>query len=501
MCFLPKLNPIQRNVQTISDFGGLNERASIADNEFSDCYNISPEEPPALGVRDGYEHYLSGQEPTGKIRARAKKNVMITEKQSFVDFKSKAEYHCYVQHSDVWVEDIFETRYSLPIDFKIIDFDFWGDKLAILCEEHKDNISTEVMQPYVQVFNISPGDHAGIENGPEKYELSTLLKDKWDLLGGIISFGSRMILICGQAIYISYFNDLSKWTVFNEEGQYSAEAAEVHEILDDGYFTAVINFRDYPIFFKRNSMYILYGEYTPFSPSRIDNIGSGFPATVSICNGALYFLSHIGVMEYTGGVPQLISQNLNISGNPLNSFDEHTACADDRYYYIDDYIFDTYTRTWSKQEISSQEDDPIYQKTYQLYPQCRFGGQIYVNERIWRTGGGESPTETLDMYRVSDAAPAGWSFTTKQFHEYEAGKKLVSRLAIGFENRSATEMKIEVSIDKRTFQTVYTWDGTADFAKEVPVILPYCDYFQIRVSGKGKMIIHYIKRFYRVLGV
>ena len=496
MCFLPKLSPVQRNVQTISGFGGLNERAAIADNEFSDCYNISPEEYPALGVRDGYEHFDGFDLVNGfqMISAKSAGNIMITEK---IDpLAATHEVKAYISDNTGAITDkIIYSGISEEYDF--YGFCKYNNELAVL-KASRESMGEAVPMIVVYKNGWSPEDN-------EYYDVSNILGTSAigvNPTAGFMPFGSRLIIVKGNEIHISYDNDITseKWQKYDVNGETTAECAQEITLLDDGNFTGCINYRDYPIFFKENSMYILYGEYTPFSLSRIDMVGCPYSDTIAICNGALYFLSKSGVMEYTGGNLKLISQDLKPFAN-YSIYQRHTACADDRYYYIDDYIFDTYTRTWTKQKNSTSDGGSIYQEDFQLFPQCCFHGELYSTEQMSRSGGGESPVTTETLYRSDSGKAAEWSFTTKQFHEYEAGKKLVSRLAIGFENTSATEMKIEVSVDKGTFQTVYTWDGTVDFAKEVPVILPYCDYFQIRVSGKGKMIIHYIKRFYRVLGV
>lgn len=114
--------------------------------------------------------------------------------------------------------------------------------------------------------------------------------------------------------------------------------------------------------------------------------------------------------------------------------------------------------------------------------------------------GGQSPYDMPTLYRSDQDALTEWTFTTKLFHEYLAGKKLLSKIIIGFEKAGTQSLKIEVSLDKKEFSAVYEWDGTTDFVKEVPVIFPPSDTFQIRVSGKGQTLIHYLKRIYRILG-
>lgn len=487
MYFLPKLQIPKQKIDTIAKFKGLNECVVIEDGELSDCFNISTKELPALNAVDGYSYFLEGPVPNGICRAHADSNVMITKNNE--SGLGSVVYQCFVTTPS---RD-YEVKIKQDAPFQVINYDFWGEKLAILAVEQNPN------KLYIHLYDISY-EHRNDTKPTESYEITELVDSDFSHIVGIIAFGDRMILLERTIVHISYMNDLSKWTVFSEEGQYSAKAAQAIEILDDGNFTAGTNYRDYPIFFKKSSMYILYNEYNPFTVSRIDNVGCTSPDTLAECNGALYFLSDTGVMEYTGGTPRLISQDVDIQGDTDLNVDFHFACADNRFYYIDNYIYDTYERVWSKQRHLENYTDEDGSINYRILPQCFFRNRIYITESRQTTGFGESPSHAETLYYFDADKLSDWSFTTKQFHEYQAGKKIVSKIAVGFEKDNATALKIELRLDKKPFQTVYTWNGTTDFMKEVPVILPPCDYFQLRISGTGKLIVHYIKRMYRILG-
>lgn len=478
MCFLPKLNQIKKKTQTIATFRGLNERKAIADGEFSDCCNISLEEYPAVSVMDGYTQYANS---TGyalpDVYVKSKKNIMILNDEDQAGNHSVTAYQTSINSfgtATVTETSIFNGASQ---EFMLHDFDIYGDKLLILRSVNEE------MDMWIRGL-------VWYKTAATEYiDLSQLLGTDYSFPSGLLTFGSRVIILAGTQIHISYFNDISaaKWTTYNEDGVENSKCAQQIELLDDGNFTGCVNYRDYPIFFKENSMYMLLGEYTPFSLSRIDSVGCHRPNTIAICNGKLYFLSKLGVMEYDGGTPELISQSINI-----DVFDKSNqyGCADNRYYYIGKYIYDTYTKTWCKQKTNFNV----------VQPQCYFNNSLYIADSNWITPEGESAHEEIDIYKSDSGVSTDWYFETKQFHEYQEGKKIISKLIIGFEKDSTTALKIEVSLNKGTFQTVYTWNGTTDFVKEVPVLLPPCDYFQVRVSGKGKTIVHYIKREFRVLG-
>lgn len=480
MCFLPKLNQIKKKTQTIATFRGLNERKAIADGEFSDCCNISLEEYPAVSVMDGYEQYGDTLEAIGKYRVRSKKNVMVLEK----DTGSHLTITAFISNGAVPSPvSIYSGNNN---EFILSDFDMYNDTLVVLCYLYEaESMYTRELIVY--------------EDTTKEIDLNNLILNSPGSAVSLMTFGSRLIILDGTSIHISYDNDISseKWETYSVNGETTAMCAQAIQLLDDGDFTCGVNYRDYPIFFKKNSMYMLLGEYTPFSLTRIDSVGCPYPDSVAICNGKLYFLSDLGVMEYDGGTPELISQNIKLNNfnpstqsNNAYSYHQQYAFSDNRYYYIGEYIYDTYTKAWSKQKIGDAY----------VYPQCFFNNDRYLKTVEYSNIPGESSYSIVSLFRSSDTALSDWYFITKQFHEYQEGKKIISKLIIGFEKENTAALKIEVSLNKGSFRTVYTWNGTTDFVKEVPVLLPPCDYFQVRVSGKGKTIVHYIKREFRVLG-
>lgn len=482
MYTLPKLQVLKTKTDTIAEFKGLNERAAIEDNELADCYNVSLENAPALSVRDGYEEYIA-PEALGDMWVRSVRDHMI------------------IKHNDVWKLSFFDRTTGLRRTEEIslsedmpIGFDLYNNELYFLLEPDADG--TFYLKSFDFMYTIKP-----VGTVKTHVITGTEVFNEYDGKSPVcfMAFGNRMIIAYKGEIAISFDDNISDWTTYKVEGYATEECAQRFQLLDDGDFISCVNYRDYPIFFKKNSMYILYGEYAPFSLSRIDSVGCPYPDTIAVCNGALYFLSKLGVMEYTGGTPKLISQNVNLSS--VSSLNGHTACADNRYYYIANLAFDTYTRTWSKTFMDSAEIDPeVVSSQLEYYPQCYFDNQVYflITENVYDPGASQITYRSI--VHTSEEQSCDWSFTTKQFHEYQAGKKIISRLVVGFENVGLSELKIEVSLDKGDFKTVYTWDGSKDFVKEVPVILPPCDYFQLRVSGTGKAYVHYIKRIYRVLG-
>ena len=128
------------------------------------------------------------------------------------------------------------------------------------------------------------------------------------------------------------------------------------DVLDEGDFTGGCSFLGYPIFFKDNHIYKIYGSI----PSEFRVVGSadlgvepGSGGSLAIAGEKLFYLSRAGVMCYTGALPQVISQ-------PFGDIKLHNAVggSDGLKYYISStnegtgettgptYIYDTQTGLW-----------------------------------------------------------------------------------------------------------------------------------------------------------
>ena len=128
------------------------------------------------------------------------------------------------------------------------------------------------------------------------------------------------------------------------------------DVLDEGDFTGGCSFLGYPIFFKDNHIYKVYGSI----PSEFRVVGSadlgvepGSGGSLAIAGEKLFYLSRAGVMCYTGALPQVISQ-------PFGDIKLHNAVggSDGLKYYISStdegtgettgptYIYDTQTGIW-----------------------------------------------------------------------------------------------------------------------------------------------------------
>lgn len=165
----------------------------------------------------------------------------------------------------------------------------------------------------------------------------------------------------GDTIYASALGDPFTWYNFDTVDTASWSV----DVMDEGDFTGGCSFLGYPIFFKENHIYKVYGS-VPSEYSLVQSADLGVEAgsgkSLAIAGEKLYYLSRAGVCVYSGALPQVISQ-------PLGDIRYHNASAgsDGLKYYISmvrpdipgqkrrTFIYDTQTGLWQTDDLRAYD--------------------------------------------------------------------------------------------------------------------------------------------------
>jgi hypothetical protein len=161
-----------------------------------------------------------------------------------------------------------------------------------------------------------------------------------------------------DTVYASELGNVFSWT------RYGSEAIDpvYIESGDIGSFTGCCEYGGYPLFFKENEMYRVYGSTAlDFSLVKVADYGlrKDSSHSISVVNSILLFLSPQGVCAFTGGIPAVISGVLKkMLSNGVSGTDGK------RYYLsVNDgdgrriYVYDTDNRVWSSEERDAK---PLY---------------------------------------------------------------------------------------------------------------------------------------------
>ena len=111
----------------------------------------------------------------------------------------------------------------------------------------------------------------------------------------------------GDTIYASKLGDPFNWNVFDGVSTDSYAVG----VGSAGDFTACVSYLGYPIFFKEDQIYKVYGD----RPSNFQVMGSaslgvesGSHKSLAVAGEVLFYLSRAGIVAYSGGIPQSNSE-------------------------------------------------------------------------------------------------------------------------------------------------------------------------------------------------
>jgi len=152
-----------------------------------------------------------------------------------------------------------------------------------------------------------------------------------------------------DTIYASVPGDIFNFNVFDGTDM-DAWAVDVGS---PGVFTGCVSFLGYPVFFKQDIIYKVFGMFPSdfeLVPSATLGVAEGSSGSLAIANEVLYYLSRAGVVAYSGGIPQPVGLAFG-----TERFNDAVAGSDGLKYYIsmDDsdgvrllYVYDSLRGMW-----------------------------------------------------------------------------------------------------------------------------------------------------------
>ena len=274
----------------------------------------------------------------------------------------------------------------------------------------------------------------------------------------------------GSTIYASKLGDPFNWNVFDG---LSTDAYSV-EVGSAGDFTACVSYLGYPIFFKQDYIYKVYGDKpTNFQVMSSASLGvaSGSAKSLAVAGETLFYLSRAGVVAYTGGVPAQMSRDLG------GEFSNAVAGSDGLRYYISMsdgtnqhlFLYDTVLGLWHR------EDDLnvlAFAWDNGLYALADDGKVLLLRS------GDETITSFVEF---------------ADFYAGSLGKKSVMKLAVRAELEAGAMLKMFIRYrDGGTWRLVKTVKATEKRSFYIPVMPSRCDYYRLRFEGIGNYKIHSI---------
>lgn len=289
----------------------------------------------------------------------------------------------------------------------------------------------------------------------------------------------------GDTIRCCKLGDPYNWNVFDGV---STDAWSV-ETGSPGDFTGCVSFLGYPIFFKEDRVYKVYGS----KPSNFEVMGSatlgvlsGCGRSLAVAGETLYYLSRAGVMAYTGGVPALVSASL---GNV--QYRASVAGSDGMKYYcsMEDtdgnwalLVYDTQRRLWHKEDGLQ-----VLQMAYHggLYALTAEGALVLLG----------TPS-ALPAWAAAEDGPESMA----EFGDFtwaSSDAKYPIRLHLRLETEAGTSVKAEIQYDSSgVWETAGQVGSEAKRGWYLPVPIRRCDHYRLRLTGQGRWRLYSMEHLY-----
>ncbi len=279
----------------------------------------------------------------------------------------------------------------------------------------------------------------------------------------------------GLTIYACEWDNVFNWNVLDGTESASWQLTPTSA----GMFTGVISYKGFPIFFKEDHIYKVYGSTnSTFQVMGSASLGlaEGSGGSLAIAGETLFYLHRTGIMAYGGGIPQPISE---IFGT--QRFSNAVAGSDGIKYYVSMqagdgswglYVYDTQRGLWHK------EDDT--RVTH--FAKCE-GYLCYLNEKgeIWVIGDaeGELPGEP--------ESPVEWFAEFADFTQEDPNVKGVGKLQLRLELDAGATAQVWIQFDSDG-EWIRAGDELSTDVKRsyyLPVVPRRCDHYRLKISGTG----------------
>lgn len=286
----------------------------------------------------------------------------------------------------------------------------------------------------------------------------------------------------GNTIYASKLGDFKNWNVFDGV----ATDSYAVDVNSSGDFTGAIAYLGYPCFFKENSIYKMYGDkpstYQVLESASL-GVEKGSGASLAIAGEVLFYLSRVGVVAYSGGIPQNVAAAFG-----TKRYKNAVAGSDGKKYYISMldgdgawnlFVYDTQKSMWHREDetqvVGFGWDDEF----------CFLDadGTVWMGGNIRTVPDGEKEETIFSMVEWGD------------FIESDPNKKGVSKLQLRMELDEGATFNLYIQYDSNgEWVLVKQLQAARKRSYYLPVVPMRCDHFRLRVEAVGEWRLYSLVR-------
>lgn len=507
----------------VMEFKGLNYQTVTGEGEMVDMKNLSADEYPCLTQRlprklhldtlkapenifvkgehfcviDGTGFYFDGQ-LKGEVTAGAKQMTSITDR--IVIFPDRTYYDISEdKYGKLYYEEVFSSpssgdgtmvfsENSITLSGspqKTFEGIREGDAVEIKIDDTaasaEKNSKTAVVSGVSEDFKTLTFTSGTFESYTASDKSVTIKRDV-PSLELVCEYNNRLWGVKGNTIYGSKQGDPFNFGCFQG---ISTDSYTV-EIGTDGDFTGIIGCATHLAVFKQDWIHRLFGSKPSnfqINTSRCKGVLKGAERSLSIIDDVVLYLSPLGVMAYTGNIPELISENfgsVRYTGGAGKGDGEHYYLSAQRpegnWEFL---VYDLKRQLWFKQDDTHALDFAVMEgRIYFL----KDDGRVYICKD--REG-----DEQIEWF--ADFGESG---------EFTDPKKGYVRFYLHAEIEKGAYLEIEVNADRRGFTTVWRAEAASRKTVKIPLAPSRCDIFQIRLKGRGRCRIYSLTREIQLKG-
>ena len=287
-------------------------------------------------------------------------------------------------------------------------------------------------------------------------------------------------------IYASKLGDFKHWTTYKGISTDSYAAS----VGTSGPFTGAINYGGYPIFFKENCLYKIYGNFPAqyqIQEIKCNGVEALSENSLAIVNDILYYKSRAGICAYDGSLPVVISSAL---GEDLKYYTKAVGGEFNGKYYVSMlrgsdtplFVYDTKKGLWHKENESK----------INLF--CNQQGNLYYLS--------EDKKDIIKSIAVNITSIAGddeeavqWEAITGEIGTNSPDKKSISRLDVRMRLSIGSEVIFFIEYNSSgEYEYLFTAKGTKLDSFTMPVKPKPCDHLRLKIMGVGDAQIYSITK-------
>lgn len=501
----------ESKMQTI-EFKGYNANPVTDDGEMSGCRNLTSDNypvlaprlprrvvrddlvsPTAMYVREGKIAYVDGDKfyfdgkAKGVVAAGEKQFVSMGDR--IIIFPDKCIYDISddnfesLEINETYVRVTFEAnKIKQNVDAsnpgKVFRFKA-GDGVIVSGDTKTNNNGTYVIKS-VSDYELTFNDNTFVATSsrPNLAEMPVItIKRQIPDLEYVCEYNNRLWGTCGNTIYASALGKPENFNVFRNLASDSYSI----EVGSSGAFTGCIGFGTHVAFFKEHCIHRIYGSKPSnfqFADAQSQGVRLGAHKSLVNVSDNIIYLSLSGIMDYTGGTPDVFSQNFG-----TRRFSQAVAGTDGSKYYVslkEGDLWELFVYDFSKGIWLKEDDTHAIDFSYD-------NGVLYMlssDKKIYAMKSDDLSNELVDWY-------AEFGEMTESADE----KKIHRKFNLQFELlEPRASVGVYINENRKGWKEVYRTAFNGRKMVSIPIVPTRCDFINIKVKGKGQAKIYSLSK-------